>query len=174
MIAAGATPDGIASRHIDETRGPPAGTFASIILGAFLLAALLGWLGGMPSQHYVVMGNRADLEVHIPRIMRSGMFFETRIAVTAHEPLSDVKIAMSPRLWRSITINTQIPEPTKQAFENGLYAFRFGPLKPGERFDLKLDVQVNPDLFLGNRGEVVLLDGDIPLQRVPIALTVLP
>lgn len=145
-----------------------------IILSTLLIAAFLGWLGGTPSARYSGLGNQADIAVSMPRILRSGMFFEARIDVTARESLRDATIAMSPGLWRSITINTQLPEPTDQEFKNGFYQLHYGPLGAGERISMKFDAQINPDIFLSNRGKIALLDGDRHVARLPVTLTVLP
>lgn len=167
-------PDGISRNHLAAAGGPPAGTAAIFILGMLLTAALAGWLGGARSERYARSSAQADIVVSMPQIMRSGMFFETRIEVIAREPLNDATIAMSPALWRSITINTQIPEPSEQEFKSGFYQFHYGPLKAGERIAVKFDAQINPDLFLGNKGEIALLDGERPVARLPLTLTVLP
>lgn len=174
MNAAAPLPDGIARDHIAESGGPPAGTAALVILGMLLTAAFAGWLGGGRSVRHTGTGAQAVIAVSMPQIIRSGMFFETRIDVTARETLEDATIAMSPALWRSITINTQIPEPTEQEFKNGFYQFHYGPLKAGERIAVKLDAQINPDLFLGTKGEIALLDDEHPVARVPVKLKVLP
>ena len=110
----------------------------------------------------------------MPGILRSGMFFETQIDITARKAIDDATIAMSPALWRSITINTQFPEPAEQVFKDGFYQFHYGRLEAGEHIRLKLDAQINPDLFLGNSGEIVLRDGDHKIARLPVTLTVLP
>lgn len=174
MNPAPSLPNGFDRDQSAETLGPPAGSAALIILSTLLIAASLGWLGGGSPERYSSVGKQTEIVVTMPHILRSGMFFETQIDVTARKPIDDATIAMSPALWRSITINTQIPEPAEQDFKDGFYRFHYGHLGVGDRIRLKLDAQINPDLFLGNSGEIVLQDGDHTIARLPVTLTVLP
>ena len=174
MNVAPSLPNGIDRDQIVETPGPPAGSAAMIVLSTLLIAALLGWLGGAAPERYTSVGDEADIVVTMPGILRSGMFFETQIDITARKAIDDATIAVSPALWRSITINTQFPEPAEQVFKDGFYQFHYGRLEVGEHIRLKLDAQINPDLFLGNSGEIVLRDGDHKIARFPVTLTVLP
>lgn len=102
------------------------------------------------------------------------MFFETRVNLTARTQLADATIALSPALWRNITINTEMPQASEEKYAQGYYRLHFGPLAAGEQVHLKLDAQINPDLFAGNRGKVAAFDGDRLLVALPVETRVLP
>jgi hypothetical protein len=73
-----------------------------------------------------------------------------------------------------MTINTMIPAPSEEKAGKGAFRFHYGALKPGDTLDIKVDGQINPPLFAGNSGSVELHDGDTPVARVPVEITVLP
>ena len=160
--------------HLRPAGRLPAGGLALLLLGALIAAALTGLLGGTPSEKYYSDMQAAGLVVELPTTLRSGVFFEANISVTAHARLADATVAMPASLWRSITINTQMPQPLEEEYKNGYFQLHFGPLDPGESIEIKLDAQINPDLFAGNHGEVVLFDGTRAVARVPVRLRVLP
>lgn len=167
-------PDGIADSHTNQAAGLPSGSVALTLLGALLLGALCGWLGGTSSTLRSARSGDAVLTIEHPDILRSGMFFETRVSLVARRPIDDAVIAMSPQLWRSITINTAMPQAKEEEYSEGLFRLHFGPLAAGHKVQLKLDAQINPDLFLGTSGQVAALDGDRPLAALPIDTWVLP
>lgn len=148
---------------------------ASLILLALLLAvACLGLLGGYPHPIRASDNDRVRLTVTTPATLRNGMFFETRILIEPHRPIGEVVLAVSPDLWRDITINSAIPAAEKEEFTDGMIRMSFGPGEPGNPIAIKFDGQVNPPLVGANRGEVVVYDGDRRLAAVPVEMRVLP
>ncbi|MEH3100743.1 hypothetical protein [Sphingomonas adhaesiva] len=147
---------------------------ALLLLGVLLILPMTGLLGGARSPVTRAVTPGATLTVKTPQTLRSGLFFETVVVVEARRPMADAVIAFPPALWRDMTINTQLPAAESEEYRDGLWRFHYGPLKPGERLETKVDGQINPPLTLGTRGEVVLLDGERPLARVPVATRVLP
>lgn len=67
-----------------------------------------------------------------------------------------------------------VPAPSEESFKDGAFRFDYGPLKPGESIDIKIDGQINPPLFAGTRGTVAVLDGERQLATIPLHITVLP
>lgn len=170
-------PDGIAQPHADPATGTGRGRrrwLALILLNALMIAALLGVFGGGKARSLTAASDAATLEVHTPRVIRNGVFFETLIRVTAHAPIEKAAIAVDATLWRDMTINTMIPAPSEESFKDGAFRFDYGPLKPGESIDIKIDGQINPPLFAGTKGTVAVLDGERQLAAVPLKITVLP
>jgi len=166
-------PDGIAPADADG-RGARLNWISLAVLGAVMLAALLGAFGGGKARSVAADAPAARLEVHTPRVMRNGMFFETRIHVTAKTPITDAIIVVPASLWRDMTVNTMIPAPSEEKAERGAFRFSYGAMKPGDVLDIKIDGQINPPLFAGNSGSIALHDGDRSLAHVPIEITVLP
>ncbi len=170
-------PDGIVESHADPATGTGRGRrrwLALILLSALMIAALLGLFGGGKARPLTVASDMAQLEVRTPRVIRNGEFFETQIRVTAHTPIDKAVIAVDATLWRDMTINTMIPAPSEESFKDGVFRFDYGPLKPGESLDIKIDGQINPPLFAGTRGTVAVLDGERQLAAIPLRITVLP
>lgn len=145
-----------------------------LILGAILLAAGLGLTGGQPSPPRTAQFGEAQLTIKTPVTIRNGEFFETDITVVATAPLGDVTIAVSPSLWRDMTVNTMIPAPSEEKFEKGHFRFAYGPLNAGETLRVKIDGQINPPLFAGTSGEIGLFDGDRRIGSMPLQIRVLP
>lgn len=170
-------PDGIAPAHV----GPATGTgherrrwLALILLSALMIAALLGVFGGGKARSLTAASDAATLEVHTPRVIRNGMFFETQIRVTARAPVERAVIAVDATLWRDMTINTMIPAPSGESFKDGAFRFDYGQLQSGDTLTVKIDGQINPPLFAGTRGSVAVLDGERELAAIPLHITVLP
>lgn len=166
-------PDGIVPADADG-RGARLNWISLAVLGAVMLAALLGMFGGGKAGSIVAETSAARLEVHAPRVLRSGMFFETRIHLAAQAPIADAVIVVPASLWRDMTVNTMIPAPSEEKAEKGRFRFSYGAMKPGDVLDIKIDGQINPPLFAGNSGSVELHDGERTIAAIPIRITVLP
>jgi hypothetical protein len=170
-------PDGIAESHVDPATGTGRGRrrwLALILLSALMIAALLGLFGGGKTRPVLATSDTAALEVRTPRVIRNGEFFETQVRVTARAPIDKAVIAVDTTLWRDMTINAMIPAPSEESFKDGAFRFDYGPLKPGDTLDIKIDGQINPPLFAGTRGSVAVLDGERQLAAIPLDITVLP
>lgn len=169
-------PQGLEERHVSHRPllHRHANPLSFLLLGALMLLALSGWLGGGKSPWVRADGAAATLSVKTPHVLRSGLFFETEIVVAARAPIADAVIALPPGLWRDQTINTQTPAPDKEEGKDGRFRFHYGPLKAGERLEVKIDGQVNPPLVAGTRGDVALLDGERRVAAVPLWVKVLP
>lgn len=169
-------PDGLTDRHLRRgTRwGSGASPMAILVLGALIVAAMVGLLAGGKSHPQTVVAPEAQFTVSTPRIMRNGIFFETRIAITARAPLADATLLVSHDLWRDMTINTVVPAPIEEESRNGRFALHFGPIAAGETRMVKIDGQVNPPLFAGTRGTLALADGEREIAALPLRITVLP
>lgn len=145
-----------------------------LILGGILLAALLGFTGGQPSRPRSADFGEARLVVKTPTTIRNGEFFETDMTLTARVPIEDAVIAVSPALWRDMTVNTMIPAPSEESFKDGLFHFSYGPLDAGDSVNIKIDGQINPPLFAGTKGEVAVFDGSRRVGTMPLRIKVLP
>src|SRR3546814_1697109 len=67
-----------------------------------------------------------------------------------------------------MTVNTMIPAPAEESFEDGYFRFSYGPLDAGERLHVRIDGQINPPLFAGTRGEIAVFDGDRRVGSMPL------
>ena len=166
----GLDPDASATRIWDRHASP----ISILILGAILLAALLGFTGGQPTPPKSVDFGDVHLVVKTPTTIRNGEFFETDIILTAHVAIEDAVVAVSPALWHDMTVNTMIPAPADESFKNGMFHFSYGPLDAGDSVHVKIDGQINPPLFAGTRGEIAVFDGSRRIGAMPLRIKVLP
>lgn len=168
-------PDGIAPEHAHPARRRRHPRLLTLlILTALMVAALAGLFGGGKARPIVTDSAEATLRIHTNRVLRSGLFFETRIRINAHADLTDATLLLSPSLWRDMTINSIEPQAASEDFKNGAFRFHYGKLVAGEALDIKIDGQINPPLFRGTKGDIALADGDARLVSIPLQITVLP
>lgn len=145
-----------------------------IVLAALMIAALAGLFGGGKAPTLIARAPQATLAVHTNRVLRNGVFFETRIGITAQADLADATLLLPPGLWRDMTINSTEPQAASEDFKDGAFRFHYGKLAAGDTLEIKIDGQINPPLFRGTRGYVALADGDRRLVSIPLSITVLP
>jgi hypothetical protein len=173
--AAGQRPDGIGKDILARSKRSARPNPAPLALLALLVAAaLLGLLGGYPNPNFTADGADARLIVNTPRIIRNGEFYETRIAVVARRPIEKLTIAVTPELWREVTLDGAMPDASEQSFEQGVYRLEYGKLEAGRIFRLKLDFYLHPPLVGKTEGSIYVLDGDKTLVEQPISMWVLP
>ena len=101
-------PDGIRQEHArpQSFLRRYLGWLALVVLAAFLAVAFTGFLGGHPNPTRVAENARAELEVNVPHVMRSGEFFEMRFKVRAKGPIEKPVLAVSHSYLRDLTLNT--------------------------------------------------------------------
>jgi hypothetical protein len=169
-------PDGVEDRHVavPSRLHRHANPLSLLLLGGMIVLALFGILGGRRAETLSATSSAADLAVTVPHTMRSGIFFEMRVEVTAKRAIADAVVAIDASAWHDLTINTQIPAADKEEATDGVFRFHYGPLKAGDRLTMKVDGQINPPLTVGTRGRVALLDGEAELASVPLHIRVLP
>lgn len=169
-------PDGIREEHARPQSFVRRylGWLALVVLAALLSVALTGFLGGHPNPTRVVESSRAELEVNLPEIMRSGEFFEMRFRVHARDSIKRPVLAVSHSYLRDLTLNTFKPSPAEETSDGTYYRMVFEPMEPGDSFELMIDGQVNPDLFGGTQGSVGLLDDEAPIASMPLKLEIRP
>jgi hypothetical protein len=170
-----AAPDGISRRHLEGFAvGLLRGFVPLVILGALLVAALLGVFGGQPNPVVTTAANGARLTIKAPRVLRNGVFFEIRMTVEASRPIARPVIAISDSYLKDLTINTVLPDPASEGSEEGLLTLSYGAMKPGDRSAVKIDGQINPPLVGRNAGSIAIRDGRQVLVRRPVSLKVFP
>jgi hypothetical protein len=167
-------PDGIAPRHFVRSSGLLRGFLPIFLLGALLLAALLGLFGGTPDPQVSAEGKGARLNITAPRTLRSGMILELDIDVRARRPIAQPVVAISGSYLHQLSFNSIIPQASQAEFENGTLTLHYDALRPGDRLHVKMDGQVNPSLIGGNDGMISIRDGDAVLARRSVSLWVFP
>jgi len=167
-------PDGISDDNVRPVEGwrRHASPLALVVFGAVVLVALTGLLGHERDWRAEVDGT--SVAVHAPEVIRNGEFFEMRITVETAEPIEELGVGVATGLWEDMTVNTMIPAATEEAGQDGEFRFSFGRLEGGSVFELKIDLQVNPDIVAGNEGDITVYDGEEAITQVSIGMAVLP
>ena len=173
-MARSSFPDGIDQEAL-KSRGSGRVILLRFLIFIVILAlALAGLFGGGGVGVRSVDTPAARLSLEAAERIRNGNYFEARIGVEAHLPIARPVIAVPASLWQDSTINSLIPDPEGDEYKDGEYRFRFGPLAAGERFEFKIDGQINPELYGRLKGDYRLLDGNRELARLHSKLTVIP
>jgi hypothetical protein len=169
-------PDGLANDHARSPRGFGRVTpvLSLLVLCTLMALALSGVLAGGTTPVVRASFARAELATGIPERLRNGEFYEMRLTVTARQDIAKLRLAVTPTLWRDMTVNTMVPAAGEESFEDGAFTFDYGALRAGDRFEVKIDGQINPPLTIGTRGTIALYDGDTRIGALPVAIRVLP
>lgn len=167
-------PDGIGDEHVRPIEGwrRHASPLSLAVFGVVVALALSGWLGR--ERTWSAESEGVVLEVHTSEIVRNGEFIEMRVRVTADAPIGELVIGIDEALWEDITVNTMIPAAADEASADGEVRLTFADLAAGTAFLLKVDMQINPDIVLGNAGTLTVYDGEARLVATDVSITVLP
>jgi hypothetical protein len=167
-------PDGIGEPHAQPLRSwrRHASPLSLAAFGSIVLLAMIGTLGHERDWHARAFG--VELDVHAPEVIRNGEFLEMRIGVRSDQPIGELVIGIEEALWRDLTVNTMIPAASEETGTDGEMRFTFAELPAGTPFLFKVDLQVNPDILLGNEGTITVYDGDSELVATSISIAVLP
>jgi hypothetical protein len=153
------TPDGIEPGHLTAEGAfeQHASPLSLLVLGLVVALGLTGWAGA-PWTVTTRALDQAQLEVDMPAVISTGDLYETRIRVQAQQDIGKLQIAMSPGLWHEMTVNTMIPAPEAETYEDGAFRYSFAALEQGQEFLFKIDAQVNPRFFGALDGDIRVYD----------------
>ncbi len=171
--------DEVAPDGIDQDHQRPHARWrrhaSPLSLLAFAAIVALGMSGIFGHERdWTASGGGVDLHVHAPEVIRNGEFLEFRVSVVSDEPLGAPAIGVEATLWEDMTVNTMLPAATEESSQGGELRFEFSPLDAGTEFLWKVDLQVNPDIVLGNQGTLTVYDGERALVSIDLAIQVLP
>lgn len=174
MSTASTFPDGIAEDNVRPIEGwrRKASPLGLVVFGVIVAVALSGWLGR--ERTWSAEGEGTALEVHAPEIIRNGEFLEMRVRIVSDRPIEELVIGIEESLWEDITVNTMIPAASEESSEDGEARFTFAELPAGTAFLFKVDMQVNPDILVGNDGTLTVYDGEAELVATDLSIAVLP
>ncbi len=143
------------------------------VIAVLPILALLNVFGQHPtttSAHTLA----ADLVVTAPARLRSGLIFQVRVKVTAHQDIQKPQLVFDPGWWESMSENSMAPNPSTQTNENGRIVLSLNKLAAGHNLIAWLYFQVNPT-NVGERREDVELDGgSTRITYVHRSLTIFP
>jgi len=148
--------------------------YEKIILGGVLAIAMTGSLGGSPDHPRSRTGTSGTITLSAPTTLRNGEIFEISADLSAPRNIDQPVFAMSAELLRHLTFNTMTPEPTGQAYADGMVEFQFEPLAAQEVLHFRMSGQSNPTLRGGNQGIVQFRNAERELVTMPLRIRILP
>jgi hypothetical protein len=172
-----AAPDGLTLRRHRDLVGRERRPIARrILIGVILLVPLAGLLNvfGQRPSTATASSPAARLSVYTASRMRSGLYFETRLHVTARRELRNATIVLGSGWLEGMTVNTIEPSPISESSRDGNLALRLGHIPAGHDYLLFLQLQVNPTNVGRRAADVDLYDGDRRLLHVDHTLTIWP
>jgi hypothetical protein len=143
------------------------------VLAVLPVLALLNVFGQRPttsSAHALA----ADFAVTAPARLRSGLVFQVRVVVTAHQDIGKPQLVFDPGWWEAMSENSLAPNPISQSNENGRVVLSYNQLAAGHTLIVWLYFQVNPTNVGKRREDVELDDGSTVIARVHRSLTIFP
>ena len=143
------------------------------ILSLFLVAGLLNVFGQRP-QTSQAAASAASLKLYAPSRVRSGLIYEARFTINAHEDLKNAMLELAPGWIEGTTINTIEPGPIGEASRNGKLLFTLGHIRAGTTYIFFMQLQVNPTNVGRRSQDVALYDGGRLLTRIDRTITIFP
>ena len=147
--------------------------------GLFLLVPLVSVLGlvnlfGQRPESTTKSASAASLKLYAPARVRSGLLWQARFHITAHEDLKQATLVLDPGWLESTTVNTIEPSPVGEASDNGRLSLDLGHIPAGGSYLLFMQFQTNPTNVGHRSADVTLKDGDKTILRIDRAITVFP
>jgi len=174
---ASAFPDGLAAgRNLDlsgRARHPWYRRALLCLIAVLPVLALLNMFGQHPTVSYAHAA-AADLEVTAPARLRSGLIFQVRVKVIAHEDIGKPQLIFDPGWWESMSVNSLEPNPSSQTNSNGRVVLSYNKLAAGHALVVWIYFQVNPTNVGKRRENVELDDGATYITTVRRSLTIFP
>jgi hypothetical protein len=178
-VATSATkpPEGITvERHIElegRRQSPWLRRALLCCITALPVLALLNVFGQDPSSS-TASSPAATLEVTAPEHLRSGLIFQVKVKVQAHQEIKQLQIAFDTGWWESMSVNSIEPNPSNETSHNGQVVLGYGNLPAGQTLISWVYFQVNPTNVGKRREDVSIQDGNRLLVRIHRSATIFP
>jgi hypothetical protein len=163
-------------RHRDligRERRPIARWAALALIGLLCLLGLSNLFGQRPETD-TAESAVARLDVYSPPRLRSGLYFESRFHIHAHEEIEEATLVLDPGWLEGMTLNTLEPGPIGEASRDGRLALELGHIPAGQEHLFFLQFQVNPTNAGSRSQDVELYDGEERLLTLDRTVTVFP
>ena len=144
-----------------------------LLLALFLLAGLLNVFGQRPGTVHAAT-QAASVKLYAPSRVRSGLYFQARFTITAHDELKNATLVLDPGWLEGMTMNTIEPSPIGEGSRDGKLVFELGHIRKGASYLLFIQLQVNPT-NVGRRSQnVALYDENTLLTKIDRTITIFP
>lgn len=172
-----AAPEGLTLKHHRDLEGRERRPFARrallALLAGFLVLGLANVFGQHPARSSVTTPI-ADLELWAPDKLRSGLYFEARFRIAAHQEVESATLVLDTGWLEGMTLNTLEPAPVGEASRDGRIALELGRIPAGDEHVFYLQFQVNPTTTGRRSQHVDLYDGERLLASIERTATVWP
>jgi hypothetical protein len=145
-------------------------------MALFAVISVLGGIGffGQRLSESTATGPAGTLRLSAPKVVRGGLYFESRIEIRAQRAIEHPRIVLARGWVDQMQFNSTEPNPMSEAGRDGRVVLSYDSLDRGDRLVVWTQFQVNPT-NVGHRSyDVELDDGDTAIARVERAITVLP
>jgi hypothetical protein len=170
-------PEGIVlQRHRDlgsRTFYRPARWALLGVLAAFILLGLFNVFGQRPETKWLDT-RKAKVELYAPSHLRSGLLYEARITILAHQDIKNAVLQFSPGWNEGMQQNTIEPSPVSEGSRNGDLLFTLGHIPAGQTYRFFMEFQVNATNVGRRRADVGVYDGPTKLGAIRRTVTVFP
>jgi hypothetical protein len=129
---------------------------------------------GQKATSTTVEAQAASLSVTAPARLRSGLIFQVRVEVVAHQDLHELEIVFDRGWWEAMSVNSIVPEPSKSNSQNGQVVLSYGKLQAGQKLIAWVYCQVNPTNVGKRRENVEIDDSSTPLAHLHRSVTIFP
>ena len=143
------------------------------VMAAGVAIAATGAIG-QPTKTVVADGGGARLEVQVPGVLRGGLMWRARIAVTTDLDIEHPRIILGPGFVEGMQLNTLEPSPESEASRGPRVVLSYPALRAGDELVVYLQLQVNPTTVGKQDMSVELDDETEQIARVAHTTRVLP
>ena len=143
------------------------------LLALFLLAGLLNVFGQRPDTSTAATP-AASLKLYAPSRVRSGLYFEARFTIDAHNDLKNAMLVLDPGWLEGMTMNTIEPSPLGEGSRDGKLVLELGHIRKAASYLLFIQLQVNPTNVGRRSQDVALYDEGTLLSTIDRTITIFP
>jgi hypothetical protein len=146
------------------------------LMSLFAVISALGLIGffGQRLSESAATGSAGTLRLSAPKVVRGGLFFQSRIEIRALRAIDHPRIVLSGGWFEQMQFNSTEPQPMSEAGRDGRVVLSYDSLDRGQRLVVWTQFQVNPT-NVGHRSyDVELDDGATAIARVQRDITALP
>ena len=157
----------------EHERGERAGLIARravmTIFAAISLLALTGAIGQTGTTSHA-----SGLTLDAPKTVRGGLFFQSRIDVTATRTVGQPRLVFDEGWLEGMQVNSIEPAAESESSRDGRLVLSYGALGPGDRLRIYMQFEVNPTNVGRRSYGLELNDGQARIARIDRDITVLP
>lgn len=170
-------PDGITLDQHRDLRGRNANPWLRrgllCLIAVLPLLAILNVFGQHPT---TTSASTPVVSVNVtaPARLRSGLIFQVRVQLTAHQDIKELELVFDRGWWESMSVNSSVPEPTEESSSDGRVVFNYGALGAGHSHVSWIYFQVNPTNVGKRQENIDVKDGETELVHIHRSMTIFP